>query len=179
MALAQTVSLPVPDNADTTPPWLWLALLVLAVGLYFFGLGSFFAPTNGDEMVYIHIARLTAESGHWLPLVSDLDHMRNTKPPLLFWQALVAGNWGTNWSLFALRLPSVVYTLLTASAVAWTTQRLSGKWRIACLAAVIYLAFFSSFRYGRVYLTSAPETFWLALPMWALNLHSRQRIFHL
>ena len=34
------------------------------------------------------------------------------------------------------------------------------------LAAVIYLAFFSSFRYGRVYLTSAPETFWLALPMW-------------
>jgi len=168
MALPQTIPQRVPDNADTTPPWIWLALLVLAVGLYFFGLGSFFAPTNGDEMVYIHIARLTAESGHWLPLVSDLDHMRNTKPPLLFWQALVAGNWGTNWSLFALRLPSVVYTLLTASAVAWTTQRLSGKWRIACLAAVIYLAFFSSFRYGRVYLTSAPETFWLALPMWAL-----------
>ena len=30
----------------------------------------------------------------------------------------------------------------------------------------MYLLFFSTFRYGRAYLTSAPETFWLALPMW-------------
>ena len=148
--------------------WPWLVLPLLAVALYFFGLGSFYAPTNGDEMVYIHIARLTAESGHWLPLVSDLDHMRNTKPPLLFWQALVAGDWGANWSLFALRLPSVTYTLLPAAAVAWATQRLISNWRSACLAAVIYLAFVSIFRYGRVDLTSAPETFGLALPMWAL-----------
>ena len=72
-------------DADGKALWPCLALLVLALGLYFFGLGSFFAPTNGDEMVYLHIARLTADSGHWLPLVSDLDHMRNTKPPLLFW----------------------------------------------------------------------------------------------
>jgi len=156
------------SRSDGNALWPWLALLLLAVLLYFFGLGSFYAPTNGDEMVYIHIARLTAESGHWLPLVSDLDHMRNTKPPLLFWQAMVAGDWGGNWSLFALRLPSVVYTLLSAAALGWFTQRLSANWRTACLAAVIYLAFFSSFRYGRVYLTSAPETFWLALPMWAL-----------
>jgi hypothetical protein len=138
------------------------------VSLYFFGLGSFYAPTNGDEMVYIHIARLTAESGQWLPLVSDLGSMRNTKPPLLFWQALVAGDWGAHWTLFALRLPSVIYTLLTAAFVAWFAQRLRGNWRTGVLAAVVYLAFFSSFRYGRVYLTSAPETFWLALPMWAL-----------
>ena len=75
-------------DADSTALWPWLALLALAVALYFFGLGSFYAPTNGDEMVYIHIARLTAEAGHWLPLVSDLGTMRNTKPPLLFWQAL-------------------------------------------------------------------------------------------
>jgi 4-amino-4-deoxy-L-arabinose transferase-like glycosyltransferase len=32
----------------------------------------------------------------------------------------------------------------------------------------VYLLFFSTFRYGRVYLTSAPETFWLSLPMWWL-----------
>jgi 4-amino-4-deoxy-L-arabinose transferase-like glycosyltransferase len=38
--------------------------------------------------------------------------------------------------------------------------------RTACLAAALYLLFFSTFRYGRVYLTSAPETFWLALPLW-------------
>ena len=155
-------------GADSTPLWPWLVLLALAVALYFFGLGSFYAPTNGDEMVYIHIARLTAEAGQWLPLVSDLGNMRNTKPPLLFWQAMVAGDWGAHWTLFALRLPSVVYTLLTAAAVAWFTQRLRGNWRTGLLAAVLYLAFFSSFRYGRVYLTSAPETFWLALPMWTL-----------
>jgi len=156
------------DSTDSPTPWPWLALLGLTVALYFLGLGSFYAPTNGDEMVYIHIARLTAASGHWLPLVSDLDHMRNTKPPLLFWQAMVAGDWGGQWTLFALRLPSVVYTLLTATAVGWFTQRLRSDWRTGVLAAVVYLVFFSSYRYGRVYLTSAPETFWLALPMWVL-----------
>jgi hypothetical protein len=58
-------------------------------------------------MVYIHIARMTAESGHWLPLQSEIVDTRNTKPPLLFWQAMAAGGWGHHWSLFALRLPSM------------------------------------------------------------------------
>lgn len=66
-------------------PWLWIALVFLAGGLYLFGLDSPYAPTNGDEMVYIHIARMTAESGHWLPLQSELIDTRNTKPPR-WWQ---------------------------------------------------------------------------------------------
>ncbi len=41
-------------------------------------------------MVYAHIAHQTALTGHWLPLASELENMRNTKPPLLFWQAMVA-----------------------------------------------------------------------------------------
>ncbi|MBK7003726.1 MAG: hypothetical protein IPH37_00215 [Burkholderiales bacterium] len=49
--------------------------------MYLLGLGSPYAPTNGDEMVYIHIARMTSESGHWLPLQSELLGTRNTKPP--------------------------------------------------------------------------------------------------
>ncbi len=154
----------------------WIALLCVAAVLYVLGLGSPFAPTNGDEMVYIHIARLTAESGHWLPLVSDLANMRNTKPPLLIWQAIVAGGWGDNWSLLALRLPSVAYTFLTAAGVAVLTHRFSGRFtgrvRSACLAALLYLTFFSTFRYGRVYLTSAAETFWLALPMFWFQLRT-------
>jgi 4-amino-4-deoxy-L-arabinose transferase-like glycosyltransferase len=149
-------------------PWPWIALVVLAALLYLYGLGGAYAPTNGDEMVYIHIARLTAESGQWLPLQSEIVDTRNTKPPLLFWQAMVAGNWGENWSLFALRLPSIVYTFLTTALLAFFTYRISGQVRTACLAAVLYLVYFSTFRYGRVYLTSAPETFWLALPMWWL-----------
>jgi 4-amino-4-deoxy-L-arabinose transferase-like glycosyltransferase len=119
-------------------------------------------------MVYIHIARMTADSGHWLPLQSELVGTRNTKPPLLIWQAIVASGWGSNWNLLALRLPSVVYTFATTALLAFFAWRLSGKRRTACLAAVLYLLYFSTFRYGRVYLTSAPETFWLALPMWWL-----------
>jgi len=158
-----------------TIPWGWLALLVAVVATYFFGLDSPYAPTNGDEMVYVHIARLTALSDHWLPLVSDLANMRNTKPPLLFWQAMVAGDWGQNWSLLALRLPSVTYTLLTAGLIALLTHRISGHARTAYLACVLYLLYFSTFRYGRVYLTSAPETFWFSLPLfWLLWLHLRQ-----
>ncbi len=144
------------------------ALLALALLVYVWGLGGQNIPRNGDEMVYAHIARLTAASGHWLPLVSQLDHMRNTKPPLLFWQALVATQWGSNWQLWALRLPSLLYTLGSAAlcfAMAWRVGRSAAK---GALAAAIYLAFLSSFRYGRPYLTSAAESFWLNLPMWWL-----------
>ncbi len=151
-------------------PWRWLALVGLCVAVYLYGLGSPYAPTNGDEMVYIHIARMTAESGHWLPLQSELLGTRNTKPPLLIWQAMVAGGWGQHWSLWALRLPSILYTFATASLLAFFAHRITTdaatKLRNACLAVVLYLLFFSTFRYGRAYLTSAPETFWLALPMW-------------
>ncbi len=146
----------------------WWALLAFSVLAYTVGLGGQYIPTNGDELVYAHIARLTAASGHWLPLASELDNMRNTKPPLLFWQAMVAGSWGANWQMAALRLPSLVYTLLIAVAVAESVRRITRDTRRALLAACLYLAFFSTFRYGRPYLTSAPETFWLALPMLAL-----------
>lgn len=157
--------LPTPGDSPLTQR-AWMLLVLVAMGVYLFGLGGPYAPTNGDEMVYIHIARMTAESGHWLPLQSELIGTRNTKPPLLIWQAIAAGDWGQQWSLFALRLPSVIYTFLTTALLAFFTHRISGRSRTACLAAALYLLFFSTFRYGRVYLTSAPETFWLALPLW-------------
>jgi 4-amino-4-deoxy-L-arabinose transferase-like glycosyltransferase len=151
------------------PTVLWPALVVVAALLYLCGLGSMYAPTNGDEMVYLHIARMTAESGHWLPLQSELLGTRNTKPPLLIWQAMVAGGWGHWWNLFAIRLPSVLYTFATTAMVAWVAWRMTRAQRSACIAALLYLCFFSSFRYGRVYLTSAPETFWLSVPVfWIL-----------
>jgi 4-amino-4-deoxy-L-arabinose transferase-like glycosyltransferase len=166
--------------AAPAPLWPWVLLLASAVLLYFFGLDSAYAPTNGDELVYVHIARATAQTGHWLPLASELDNMRNTKPPLWFWQAMVAGDWGRHWSMAALRLPSVVYTLLTATLVALLTRRISGNVRQACIAAVVYLLFFSTFRYCRVYLTSAPETFWFGLPLFALLwIHTRPARFRM
>jgi 4-amino-4-deoxy-L-arabinose transferase-like glycosyltransferase len=152
----------------------WLLLLLLAVAVYALGLGGQYLPTNGDELVYTHIARLTAASGHWLPLVSELDHMRNTKPPLLFWQAMAAGGWGNHWSMAALRAPSVVYTLLIAAAVGYSVQLFTRDLRSALLGACVYLAFFCTFRFGRTFLTSAPETFWLNLPMFVLLWHKLQ-----
>lgn len=146
----------------------WLLVLAIGVTAYALGLGGQNIPSNGDELVYAHIARLTAASQHWLPLASELDNMRNTKPPLLFWQAIVASDWGRHWQLVALRLPSLVYTLLVTSAIAWTVRLVRGNWREALIGACVYLAFFSTFRYGRPFLTSAPETFWLDLPMFAL-----------
>ena len=156
------------QERSTSIAWV---LLAITVGLgYLFQLGGDHIPRNGDELVYAHIARLTAESGHWLPLVSSYDFMRNTKPPLLFWQAMLAGGWGDHWSLFNLRLPSVMYLWATALMVGLlarkvvmssTAQGKNQAMTIGAVAAIVFLSFFSTYRYGRPYLTSAPETFWL------------------
>ena len=163
--------------------YLWLGLsIVVALG-YLFGLGGDHIPRNGDELVYAHIARLTAATGHWLPLVSSYDFMRNTKPPVLLWQAMVAGGWGEHWTLLNLRLPSVLYSWAIALMVGLLTWRIVRSDAdtvtgappdaipperrnrhaivMGAIAAIVYLSFFSSYRYGRPYLTSAPETFWL------------------
>ena len=171
---------------DTPPParrslhrvWIGLALLVALA--YLFGLGGDHIPRNGDELVYANIARLTAASGHWLPLQSAWEAMRNTKPPLLFWQAMVAGGWGDHWTLLRLRLPSVAYTwgiTLMVALLTWKTvrhaeaahdadaasaaQRNRHAMTMGAIAALVYLSFFTTYRYGRPFLTSAPETFWL------------------
>jgi hypothetical protein len=142
------------------------AALLLAL-TYLLNLGSPYAPTNGDEMVYLHIARLTSESGHWLPLVSDLQtpvgsEMRNTKPPLLFWQAMAAGQW--SWDLWTLRLPYVLQTLLTAGLVGWLASqliRVRPQLSHGLLAAALYLGFFATYRYGRPVLSSSIESLFL------------------
>ena len=155
---------------------IWLGLALLVAVAYLFGLGGDHIPRNGDELVYANIARLTAESGHWLPLRSAWDFMRNTKPPVLFWQAMVAGGWGEHWTLLNLRIPSLIYTWLVTLMVGLLTWKVvlnsgstqaeeSQKSRNAitagAIAALVYLSFFTTYRYGRPYLTSGPETFWL------------------
>lgn len=158
----------------------WISLAVAVALAYLFGLGGDHIPRGGDELVYAHIARLTAETGHWLPLASSYDFMRNTKPPLLFWQAMVAGGWGEHWTLFNLRLPSLVYTwaialmvgLLTWKMVrndrgtpladaATAAQKSRHAMTMGAIATLVYLSFFTTYRYGRPYMTSAAETFWL------------------
>ena len=161
--------------------WAWLGIALATALGYLFELGGDHIPRNGDELVYAHIARLTAESGHWLPLMSSYDFMRNTKPPLLFWQAMVAGGWGEHWTLLDLRLPSVIYlwaTALMVGLLTWKVTRTASPGpepvrlkdraslnhhaiSMGAIATIVFLSFFSTYRYGRPYLTSAPETFWL------------------
>jgi 4-amino-4-deoxy-L-arabinose transferase-like glycosyltransferase len=153
----------------------WLVLLLLALLTYMVGLGGQNIPSNGDEMVYAHIAHQTALTQHWLPLASQLENMRNTKPPLLFWQAMVAGDWGQHWTLAALRLPSLLYTLAVCGLIVAATRLWTRSAAQALRAGCVYLAFFCTFRYGRPYLTSAAETFWFGLPMfWLLRQRLRE-----
>jgi 4-amino-4-deoxy-L-arabinose transferase-like glycosyltransferase len=147
----------------------WYALaVVLAVFTYFYGLGSQQIPKNSDEYLYIHIARMTAASGHWLPLQSELATMRNIKPPMMFWHAILSTDWGKQWDLWHLRYPSVIYTLLTSLLILVLTRRLTGKAETALVAMLTYLAFFTTYRFGRPYLTEPGTVFWLFLPFFTL-----------
>jgi len=147
----------------------WFGLItVLAVFTYFFGLDSQHIPKNGDEYPYTNITRMTAASGALLPLRSSMEHMRNTKPPMLFWQGIASTHRGQRWTLWHLRYPSVIYTLLTASMVLLLAWKLSGQPETGFLALLTFLAFFTTYRYGRPFLTNAPEVFWLFLPFFAM-----------
>ena len=145
-----------------------IAILLLSIFTYLYALDSRFAPKNGDEYPYMHIVRMTAESGAWLPLQSDMDGIKNTKPPLLFWEGIASTSWGAEWSLFALRWPSLVYTGLTAFFLFLAVARFSDNRKTGLLAALVWLSFFATYRYGRPFLTDPPEVFWMTLPFFAL-----------
>jgi 4-amino-4-deoxy-L-arabinose transferase-like glycosyltransferase len=147
---------------------LYCLAALLGVFVYFFGLDSQHIPKNGDEMVYAGIARATAASEHWLPLQADVQGISNTKPPLLFWQGIVSTDHGRSWTLWNLRYPSVIYTLLTACLAFLLAWRYSGDVTRGLVAALTYLAFYSTYRYGRPFLTNPPETFWLFLAYFIL-----------
>jgi 4-amino-4-deoxy-L-arabinose transferase-like glycosyltransferase len=151
-----------------------ILILLLGVFTYLYGLDSRFAPKNGDEYPYMHIVRMTADAGTWLPLQSEMDGIKNTKPPLVFWEGIASTEWGANWTLLALRWPSVLYTGFTALFLFLAVARFSGKKLTGLLAALVWLSFFATYRYGRPFLTDPPEVFWLSLPFFALLYWGRQ-----
>jgi 4-amino-4-deoxy-L-arabinose transferase-like glycosyltransferase len=138
-----------------------VTLVLLA---YIFGLNSIHIPSIGDETPYLQIARVTGESGRWLPLRAE-EGIKNTKPPLLFWQGMASTAMSKHWNLWALRLPVVLTTLLVALLVGIMTQRISGDKHKALLGALIYLGFMSTLQQGRPFLMHAAETLLLFLPL--------------
>ncbi len=160
----------------TQPPAGWpraygfgIVVLALAILTHLYGLGSLHIMGNGDEMIYAQITRATAASGHWLPLESEMPDMVNTKPPLLFWQGIISTDSGRQWSLWRLRWPSLVWTCATAFLVGLLAWREAGRQVAAGMfAAALYLAFLSTYRYGRPFLTNPPETFWVFLCLFVM-----------
>ncbi|MEO8332163.1 MAG: phospholipid carrier-dependent glycosyltransferase [Gallionella sp.] len=146
----------------------YVSACLLAVCTYFYGLDSQHIPKNGDEYPYEHIVRLTAASGELLPLQSQMENMRNTKPPLLFWQGIASTGWGKDWTLWQLRYPSVIYTLLTAAMLFLLGRKMTGRHETGFVAALTFLAFFTTYRFGRPFLTNPPEVFWIFLPFFVL-----------
>jgi 4-amino-4-deoxy-L-arabinose transferase-like glycosyltransferase len=150
-------------SAPQGSAWWWVALLVVAAFSYLYGLDGQYVPRIGDEMPYAQVTRVTAASGQWLPLKADDPFLENTKPPLLFWLGIVSTDWGKSWTLWRLRFPIVVVTFVTALVVFLLGRRLAGT-VTGLIAAVVFLGFFGTFRYGRPFLTNLPETLFVFAP---------------
>jgi len=142
-----------------------LALIVVISTIYLFGLDNPYIPSNGDEAPYLNITRNLIEQQQWLPLQSDTEALNNTKPPLLFWQGRLSAQIHGEWQLWSLRVVSVVYSLLIGLLLAVFCRFWAGNWRTALFAFAIYFSFLTTFRYGRPFLTSAPESFWVFLTL--------------
>lgn len=158
--------------------FLWPAVLLIGVVAYLYSLDGLYIPHIGDEAPYIEIARLTAETGRWLPL-RTAPGLENTKPPLLFWLGIAATDGGERFTLWWLRLPIVLCTFLTAALVFVVARHLTGEIERGYLAALTFLGFYSSFQYGRPFLTNLPETLFvfLAFSLVVVAGHYRDRYF--
>lgn len=156
--------------------WFAAIFLALAAFVYLGNTDSQHAATNPDEYLYLQIARLTAATGHSLPLQSAQVRHRNTKPPGLFWQAIASTDHGRHWDLWRLRLPNALFSVATAAMAFLIARKLRGTFSAGAVTALAYLAFLGVYRHGRVFLTSAPETFWLFLPFFILLMRPSARI---
>lgn len=142
-----------------------LALSVAVAALtYLVGLGAVHIPSIGDEPYYLQIARRTAESGQFLPLLSDTG-VTDTKPPLIFWTGIASSKIAGGFSLASMRLPSVVLTFLAAALLAFLAYSCSGRLDTALLASLLYLGFRSTVQHGRPFLTNPGEVLFLLVPL--------------
>ena len=132
------------------------------------GLDSLHIPKNGDEYPYMHITRLTAASGKLLPLQSEMEHMRNTKPPCCSGKGLPQPDGERIGPSGIYGYPSVIYTILTAMLTLLMARKISGPDRNRGDGCPCFPRIFQHFRYGRPFLTDPALVFWLLLPFFTL-----------
>ena len=150
-----------PERAPMAMP-LTVSGLVLGFCTYLQGLGSLHILRNGDELVYMQITRVTGMAGQWLPPAGHPGHAGHQTTAFVLAGAgehELGGSAGRWWRYAgpAWRGPSV----RRCSAVCWVGNCPVVTCIKGALAALFYLAFFSTYRYGRPYLTNPPETFWV------------------
>jgi hypothetical protein len=117
----------------------------------------------------MHIVRMTADSGSWLPLQSEMDGIKNTKPPLHFLARNCSRFIGQrSWSLESLRWPSALYTALTALLLFISVRRFSGEHRQVFLLHRFGYLFLQPIAMAVHFLQILREAFWLSLPFFAL-----------
>ena len=150
------------SSAELRTRFLWPLVALLAVVAYVYSVDGLYIPHIGDEAPYIEITRLTAESGTWLPL-RTAPGLENTKPPALFWLGIVTTRWAESFTLFRLRFPIVVCTFLTAGLTFVVARRLTRDLECGYIAGLTFLGFYSSYQYGRPFLTNLPETLFVFL----------------
>ncbi|MEY3481921.1 MAG: hypothetical protein RIQ71_2696, partial [Verrucomicrobiota bacterium] len=63
---------------------------------------------------------------------------------------------------------NALFTVATAAMAFLLARKMTRAFSAGAIAALAYLAFLGVYRHGRVFLTSAPETFWLFLPFFVL-----------
>jgi 4-amino-4-deoxy-L-arabinose transferase-like glycosyltransferase len=139
------------------------ATLLLALLAYFWGLGSVQIPKIGDEVLYLQIARVTGESGSWLPLRYEAG-VFSTKPPLLYWLGIMSTRL-LGESLLAYRLPVLFITFLGALLLYLLAKKYLKDPLNAIWAVAVYLGFISTYQHGRPFLVNSFEVLFLLLPL--------------
>ena len=112
-----------------SPWWLVAPLLVSAA------VRDLWAP---DEPRYAMVAKWVYDHGEFL-ILRRCGELYPDKPPFLYWASGLLG-WLSGWSVFAMRLVSVVATVLTA----WMVRKLARRWLgelEAAWAPVLFLGF--------------------------------------
>ncbi len=146
------------------PAFLTTITVILALFAYFWGLSDLQIPKIGDEVLYQQIARVTGESGTWLPLRYEGGIM-STKPPLLYWLGMATTNKGLNYTLFSLRAPIVLITLLGALLLYQLIFLRTRNTEHSLWGAALYLSFISTFQHGRPFLVNSFEVLFLLYPL--------------
>jgi 4-amino-4-deoxy-L-arabinose transferase-like glycosyltransferase len=141
-----------------TCPWFRQPTFWAVLGLAFaaYGLRLTLLPVFGEETRRGVIAREMLDTDDWIvPRVQGVPRM--SRPPLQNWLIALASGLSGSVDVWAVRLPSIVATLLTVTLVYAATHRWAGV-RPATLAACAYATMYQVLEFGRLGETEAVFT---------------------